>query len=139
MRSISSYLDHRNKLKSIKDLLCEQKENFFLLDQQGKSQAGKSSHLAHTGSQSVDRICLILPACGFRHNYIKYYNDKALLQVQILLINIPLRMLLSKIRYLHSHLWWTDLAITQYVATSEFPALLSLGLYYLFQQKYMPN
>ena len=55
------------------------------------------------------------------------------------LINIPLRMLLSKIRYLHSHLWWTDLAITQYMATSEFPALLSLGLYYLFQQKYMPN
>ena len=79
MRSISSYLDHWNKLRSIKDLLCGQKENFFLLDQQGKSQVGTSSHLAHMGSQSVDRICLILPACGFCHNY----NDKALLQVQI--------------------------------------------------------
>ena len=77
----------------------KQKENFFLLDQQGKSQVGKSSHLAHTGSQSVDRICLILPACGFCHIIIMIK-----LCCRFKLINIPLRMLLSKIRYLHSHL-----------------------------------
>ena len=110
MRSTSSYLDHWNKLRSIKDLLCGQKENFFLLDQQGKSQVGTSSHLAHTGNQSVDRICLILPACGFCHIIIMIK-----LCCRFKLINIPLRTLLSKIRYLHSHLWWTDLAITQYV------------------------
>ena len=99
MRPISSCLDHWNKLKSIKDLLCEQKENFFLLDQQGKSQVGTSSHLAHTGSQSVEWICLILPACGFCH-----INIMIKLCCRFKLIDIPLRMLLSKIRYLHSHL-----------------------------------
>ena len=111
MRPISSYLDHWNKLRSIKDLLCGQKENFFSLNQQGKSQVGTSSHLAHMGSQSVDRICLSLPACGFRNIIIMIK-----LCCRFKLIDIPLRMLLSKIRYLHSHLWWTDLAITQYVA-----------------------
>ena len=108
MRSISRYLDHWNKLRSIKDLLCGQKEKFFLLDQQGKSQVGTSSHLAHTGSQSVDRICLILPACGFRHIIIMIK-----LCCRSKLINIPLRMLLSKIRYLRSPRW-TDLVITQW-------------------------
>ena len=108
MRSISSYLDHWNKLRSIKDLLCGQKEKFFLLDQQGKSQVGTSSHLAHTGSQSVDRICLILPTCGFRHIIIMIK-----LCCRFKLIDIALKMLLSKIRYLHSPRW-TDSVITQW-------------------------
>ena len=74
MRPISSYLDHWNKLKSIKDLLCGQKQNFFLLDQQGKSQVGKSSHqLALTGSQSVDRSPLV---------------DSAIIIISIIMINL---------------------------------------------------